>query len=180
MCMLSRAGNLYHHPRMSDLDQPSRQVTPSAPLYSVRGIIIATILGSLAAGVLMIAMNYLALGRASLAKSVGLSGVAIFLGFIGITLVLPQTLEIALLFTVAQAALAWFVADRLQGAAIDYHRERGQPMHSTARAALIGFLTGTTLFFLLILLTSIYLMITGQVPELPVQAPPAETPAPGI
>ena len=165
---------------MSDLDQPSRQAAPSAPLYSVRGIIIATVLGSLAAGVLMIAMNYLALGRANLAKSVGLVGIAIFLGFIGITLLLPQTLGIALLFTVAQAALAWFVADRLQGAAIAYHSEHGHPMHTSLRAALVGFLTGTTLFFMLILLTSLYMMITGQVPELPVQAPPAETPPGGV
>ena len=89
-------------------------MTPSAPLYSVRGIIIATILGSLAAGVLMIAMNYLELVRANLARSVGLSGVAIFLGFIGITLVLPQTLEIALLFTVAQALVDKFGGDSLQ------------------------------------------------------------------
>ena len=165
---------------MSDLDQPSRPVTPTAPLYSVRGIIIATILGSLAAGVLMIAMNYLALGRANLAKSVGLAGVAIFLAFIGITLLLPQTLGIALLFTVAQATLAWFVADRLQGAAISYHIEHGHPMHSSLRAALVGFLTGTTPFFMLILLTSIYMMATGQVSELPVQAPTTETPPAGI
>ncbi len=165
---------------MSDLDQPSPPPTPRAPLYSVRGIIIATVLGSLAAGVLMIALNYLALGRANLARSVGLTGVAIFLGFIGITLLLPQTLGVALAFTVAQAMLAWFVADRLQGASIAYHSGRGHPMHSSVRAALVGFLTGTTLFFMLILLTSLYLMITGQVPELPVQAPPAQAPAPGV
>lgn len=161
---------------MSELDQPSRQESPRAPLYTTRGIIIATVLGSLAAGVLMIALNYLALGRANLAKSVGLAGIAIFLGFIGITLILPQTLGVALLFTVAQALLAWFVADRLQGAAIRYHVEHGQPMHSSVRAALVGFLTGTTLFFVLIVLTSLYMMATGQVPELPPGAP-VEAPA---
>lgn len=156
---------------MSELDQPSQPVSPSAPLYTTRGIIIATIVGSLAAGVLMIALNYLALGRANLAKSIGLAGIAIFLGFIGITFVLPQTLGVALIFAVTQAFLAWFVADRLQGAALAYHTEHGHPMHSSVRAALVGFLTGTTLFFVLILLTSLFMMMTGQVPELPVQAP---------
>ena len=164
---------------MSDLDQLPRQEVPGAPLYSVRGIIIGTILGSLAAGVLMLALNYLALGRANLARSVGLAGIAIFLAFIGITLLVPQTLGVALLFTAAQAFLAYFVADRLQGAAIAYHSEHGRPMHSSLRAALVGFLTGTTLFFMLILLTSLYMMITGQVPELPVQPPPVEAPAQG-
>ena len=173
--------NLVHHRLMSDLDQPpqerqpdQRQLAQGAPLYSVRGIIIATILGSLAAGVLMIALNYLALGRASLAKTVGLAGLAVFLAFIGITMVLPQTLAVALAFTVAQALLAWFVTDRLQGAAISYHREHGYPMHSSVRAALVGFLTGTTLFFMLILLAILYMMLTGQVPDLPVEAPAAE------
>ena len=90
-------------------------------------------------------------------------------------MVLPQTLAVALAFTVAQALLAWFVADRLQGAAINYHREHGYPMHSSVRAALVGFLTGTTLFFMLVLLASLYMMLTGQVPDLPVEAPAAET-----
>ncbi len=165
---------------MSEHDQPSGQSSgyesPGAPLYSTRGIIIGTILGSLAAGVLMIALNYLALGRANLARSVGLIGVAIFLAFIGITFILPQTLGVALIFTVAQALLAWFTTDRLQGAVLDYHAEHGHPMHSSVRAALVGFLTGTTLFFVLILLTSLYMMMTGQVPDLPAQLP-AEAPA---
>ncbi len=128
----------------------------------------------------MLAMNYLAMGRANLAKSVGLTGVLIFLVFIGITMLMPQTLGVALAFTIAQATLAWFVADRLQGASIAYHSEHGQPMHSSVRAALVGFLTGTTLFFMLILLTSIYLMVTGQVPELPAQVPAPEGPAQGV
>jgi hypothetical protein len=152
---------------MSDLDQPSQHEHTGVPLYSLRGIVIATILGSIAAGVLMIALNYVALGRANLAKSVGLIGIGVFLAFIGITLLLPQTLAVAVLFTAGQALVAYFVADRLQGPAINYHREHGRPMHSSLRAALVGFLTGTTLFFLLIMLTAIFLAITGQVPEMP-------------
>jgi len=150
---------------MAHLDQPSQQHNTDMPLYSVRGIIIATILGSIAAGVLMIALNYVALGREHLAKTVGLAGIGIFLGFIGITLLLPQSLTVAFLFTAGQAFIAYFVADRLQGAAIAYHSEHGRPMHSSLRAALVGFLTGTTLFFMLILLTALYMTITGQVPE---------------
>ena len=40
-------------------------------------------------------------------------------------------------------------------------------MHSSMRAALVGFLTGTTLFFVLILLAALIMTITGQVPEAP-------------
>ena len=40
--------------------------------------------------------------------------------------------------------------------------------------AVVGF-TGTTLFFMLVLLASLYMMLTGQVPDLPVEAPAAET-----
>ena len=151
---------------MSDLDQPSQKHSSGLPLYSVRGIIIATILGSIAAGVLMIALNYVALGRKNLAKTVGLAGIGIFLGFIGITLLLPQTFVVAILFTAGQAFFAYFVADRLQGEAIAYHTAHGHPMHSSLRAALVGFLTGTTLFFMLIMLTALYMTLTGQVPEM--------------
>ena len=80
---------------MSHFDQPP---SPRAPLYSVRGIIIATVLGSIAAGVLMIALNYLALGRENLAKSVGLAGIGIFLAFIGIT---------AFVLPIAAAVVGW-------------------------------------------------------------------------
>ena len=55
---------------------------------------------------------------------------------------------------------------RLQGEAIAYHTAHGHPMHSSLRAALVGFLTGTTLFFMLIMLTALYMTLTGQVPEM--------------
>ncbi len=155
---------------MSDLDQPSSAGTGDAPLYGPRGIIIGTILGSLAAGVLMISLNYLALGRANLARSVGLAGIAVFLAFIGLTFLVPQTLGVALLLSVVQALIAYFLVDRLQGAAIAYHMSHGGRMHSSVRAALVGFLTGTTLFFVLIMLTALYLTATGQVPEGPAPA----------
>jgi len=156
---------------MSDFDQPPPASSPSAPLYSIRGIVIGTILGSLAAGVLMISLNYLALGRANLAKSVGLAGVAIFLAFIGLTFLLPQTLAMALLFSAIQAFIAYFLVDRLQGPVIAYHTEHGGPMHSSVRAALVGFLTGTSLFFILVMLGALWMTVTGQVPDLPQPEP---------
>jgi hypothetical protein len=162
---------LYHHPIMSDPDQPSESGRTNAPLYGSRGIIIGTILGSLAAGVLMVSLNYLALGRANLAKSVGLAGIAVFLAFLGVTFLVPQTLGVALLLSAVQAFIAYFLVDRLQGEAITYHIAHGGPMHSSLRAALVGFLTGTTLFFALVMIAALYMTVTGQVPEAAQPAP---------
>ena len=119
----------------------------------------------------MISLNYLALGRANLAKSVGLAGIGVFLAFIGVTFLVPQTLAVALLLSIIQAGIAYFLTDRLQGAAIAYHTEHGGSMHSNVRAAMVGFLTGTTLFFLLVILASLWMVVTGQVPDMPAGAP---------
>lgn len=163
----------YHHPTMTDIDQPSSSSRTGAPLYGPRGIVIGTIFGSLAAGVLMISLNYLALGRANLARSVGLAGVAAFLLFIGVSFLVPQSLVVALILSAIQAFIAYFLVDRLQGEAIRYHISQGGAMHSSLRAALVGFLTGTTLFFMLIMLTALYMSMTGQLPDSVPQIPAA-------
>lgn len=154
---------------MSDSDQPplERNGTTSGPLYSLQGIIMGTILGSLAAGVVMIYLNYRAMGRANLAKTVTTAGAALFLVVMGLATLSPNTLLMAFVFMAVQVAIAWFLTDRLQGAAISYHRSQGGAMHSNVRAAAVGFLTGMSLFFILILVSSSYLALTGQLPEPP-------------
>lgn len=163
------AVSVYHHPIMSDSDQPSigsnRATAPA--LYSVRGIVIGTILGSLAAGVVMIYLNYRALGRASLARTVSTVGAAVFFVVMGLATLMPNTLFMALVMMVVQVAIAYFLTVRLQGEAIAYHQERGGLMHGSGRAAAVGFLTGMALFFLLILGANLYLAVTGQLPEPP-------------
>ena len=124
-----------------------------------------TILGSLAAGIVMLYLNYRALGRANLATTIATWGAASFATVIGIASLTPNTLPMALLFMVLQAAIAYFLTGKLQGAAIRYHRQQGGAMHSNVRAAAVGFLTGMVMFMLLVLGTSLFLAMTGNLPE---------------
>ena len=54
---------------MSDSDQlPDRQ--SGASLYSVQGIVIGTVLGTLAAGIVMLFLNYRVLGNTNLSRAI--------------------------------------------------------------------------------------------------------------
>ncbi len=154
---------------MSDPYQPApaRSQPGDVALYSTQGILMGTILGSLAAGVVMIYLNYRALGRAGLATTLATWGTAIFLTIMVLSSLAPPTLTMGLVFMAAQVAIAYFLTEKLQGAAIRYHRERGGAMHSNVRAAGVGFLTGLSLFLLLVLGASLFLAATGNLPDPP-------------
>lgn len=124
-----------------------------------------TVLGSLAAGVIMLYLNYLALGRAGLARTVGVWGTALFLAVILLGTLVPNTAPVALVFVAIQAGIAYFVTERLQGAAIRYHQSQGGAMHSNLRAAMVGFLTALALFFLMVMVMSVVLAVTGGLPQ---------------
>jgi hypothetical protein len=127
-------------------------------LYSVQGVIIATVIGSLAAGILLVVLNYLALGSQGLARKVGSLGAVIFLLLMGVTLAFPtQNLGVTLAATVVQALIAYGMVETLQGATIRYHAstEPGR-MHSPFRAAAMGLLTALVIFSALVLMTMIF------------------------
>ena len=73
----------------------------------------------------------------------------------------PVTLTFTLLFGVLQAAIAFFLADRLQGPAIRYHQESGGQMHSEWRAAGMGVLTFLALGFISLNIAAILLAVMG-------------------
>lgn len=120
-----------------------------------------TILGSLAAGVVMLYLNYLALGRANLARTVSSWGVALFITMLIIAAFVPSNGIAALTFTLIQAGVAYFLAEKLQGDMIRYHRAQSGSMHSNVRAAGVGFLTGLALFCLLMVGTALWMLATG-------------------
>ncbi|MEM8767970.1 MAG: hypothetical protein AAGE43_11025 [Pseudomonadota bacterium] len=142
---------------------PSRPIA-SAPLYDLRGVLVGTLLGSLAGGVVLVYLNYLALGKAELARSVAIWGSGLFLGLILIGSFTPGNLTVALLSLVVQLVIAWFLTDRLQGDAIRYHEAQGGAMHGLGRAAAVGFLTGLAIFFLFLLVGMFFVALTGTVP----------------
>ncbi len=126
-----------------------------------------TVLGSLAAGIVMIYLNYLALGRQHLARTITIWGIALTVGLMTIAAFSPADPSIALLLTGVQAGIAYFLAERLQGAAIRYHRQRDGLMHSNLRALGIGLLTGTALFFVLVVVSAFWATLTGSIPAPP-------------
>ncbi len=128
-------------------------VSRGKSIYSVNGILIATFIGSLAAGIFLIYLNYLNLGYDKLAKLTVRWGVVGYMLIIALASMVPSSLMFVVVFTVLQTGLAGFAADRLQGVAINYHREQGGTIYSPLRAAGVGVFTGllfTVLYFLLI------------------------------
>ncbi|MCB1685523.1 MAG: hypothetical protein R3E82_07500 [Pseudomonadales bacterium] len=128
---------------MSDSDQPQGPVTRNGPsLYSVTGVVIGTFIGSLAAGVAMLYLNYRALGRDELARKVAIWGAVLCIVLIAATTQLPNSPATSFVMIGLQAAAAYFLTDRLQGAAIAYHVQNRGFLHSNLRAAGVGALTG--------------------------------------
>ena len=152
---------------MSDPYQPPTSELRRAgegSLYSVHGIVIASILGSLAAGVVMLYWNYRTLGRTQLALRWALWGAGIYTVLILIATLLPNTGVFILVYNVFQAIVAYFLASQLQGAAITYHQSQGGSMHSNMRAAGVGFATGIVLLFFFLLANALWTQLTGTLP----------------
>ncbi len=134
------------------------------PVYSIGGILAATVLGSLAAGIFLIFSNYMSLGNTRLAKLTLVWGLAGYALIIASASVLPNSPTLGALFIVLQTGLAGILADRLQGRAIEYHREHGGLMHSPLRAAGIGVLTGMVVLFVLVVLLLMWTILVGTAP----------------
>jgi hypothetical protein len=149
---------------MSDPYQPpsSQQRLTDKPLYSTVGIVFGTFIGSLAAGVVMMYLNYRTLGRDNLAKMIAIWGSAIFLVVTVIASFVPFNLAYGLLFAILQSAIAFFLADRLQGDALRYHQDNAGAMHSVLRAAGVGFLTGMVLAFISLNIAAIMVGLTAS------------------
>ena len=109
---------------MSDPYQPptsNTQQVGQPALYSLQGIIVATILGSLAAAVVILYLNYRSLNAQSLAQKTAVGGIIFYLLLIGVAALLPDSMLLSGVFIVVQTAVAYMVAHRLQGTAIAYH-----------------------------------------------------------
>jgi MFS family permease len=147
-----------------ELPTPGHKLTSAAPLYSVSGIVIGTVLGSLAAAIVMLNFNYRALGHQTLARKVAIWGSVVYLLLILLTAQIPPSMTVNLAVVSVQALIAYFASSTLQGAAISYHREHQGPIHSGWRAAGVGLLTGMTLLMMLWTATIIIASLTGELP----------------
>jgi len=153
---------------MSDPYQPpSSNIQPSniqrkgqPVLYSLHGIVIATVLGSLAAAVVILYLNYRSLNHQSLATKTAVGGTLAYLVLIAIAAFLPDSMMLGGVFILIQTSLAYFAASQLQGSAIAYHRERGGAMHSNLRAAGVGLLAGLGIIFVFLVLGTLLAVAT--------------------
>jgi hypothetical protein len=150
---------------MSDQYQLPSQNQPGSPvLYSVSGIVVGTVLGSLAAAVVMLHFNYRALGHHALARKVATWGSGLYVLLIVLTSQIPASMTVNLIVVGVQAMIAFFASSTLQGAAISYHREHGGSIHSNWRSAGVGLLTGMTLLMILWMATLVIAALTGELP----------------
>jgi hypothetical protein len=152
---------------MSDPYQPpssNLQRAHQPALYSLHGIVIATILGSLAAAVVLMFLNYRSLNSPALARKTALGGSVAYLVLIGLAALLPDSMLIGGLFIVVQTLLAFFAAQQLQGKAIAYHREQGGAIHSNWRAAGVAMLTGLGILFVFLIFGTLLGLAAGGLP----------------
>lgn len=166
--------SVYHHPVMTDPYQPSpqpQQNRRAAELYGVHGIVIGTLIGSLAAAVVMLYLNYQALGKIALARTIALWGAAFCVLLILLTTLLPNTPVTSVVMIGLQGGLAYFVTERLQGGAIDYHRRHAGRIHSSLRAAGVGALTGLAILVALLTMGTLWGIVAGVPATAPATTP---------
>ena len=126
------------------------------PLYTIDGIVIGTLLGSLIAGIYMMMSNYITLGSVKLARQTITVGMAIYALVLLASWAAPPSFWLALVFALGQALLAYVVAGRLQGASIRYYAERGSQVHGMFRSALVGVLAGIVSFTVVLVLYALF------------------------
>lgn len=129
-------------------------------LFTPAGIAVGTLLGSLIAAVMMMWMNYRVLGYRTLGNRFMAGGIlAYVLVLVGAT-ALPRTTTVGLALLGLQCVVAWWAANTLQGAAIDYHRAHGGAVHGLAVAATVG--------FVVFLVSTLMLVLIGRAFGLPI------------
>ena len=121
-------------------------------LYSLDGIVIGTLLGSLVAGVYMMMSNYITLGSARLARHTLTGGMVLYTLVLVAGWAAPQSFWVAFVFAVGQVLVAYLLASRLQGASIRYYAKRGLGVHTMFRAVLVGVLAGVLSLFVVLFL----------------------------
>lgn len=127
----------------------------SVRLYTPLGVAVGTLLGSLAAGAVLLWLNYRALGYRQLANKVAAGGLVLYLVIVLTASVLPDSRPLGMALVAAQTLLAYWAARLLQGEAVGYHLARGATAQSNLRAAGVGLLTGAAAVLVLLVVTSL-------------------------
>jgi hypothetical protein len=129
-------------------------------LFTPAAIALGTLLGSLVAAVVMLWLNYRALGYPALGNRIAAAGALLHLVVITAASALPNDMVLGLALVVGQVAAAYWTARLLMGNAIAYHRSQGHPLHGWAMAAATGLVAG--------LVSATLLLAIGGLLDLPI------------
>jgi hypothetical protein len=110
--------------------------TRGPELHSVKAIALATFLGSIFAGAVLLAINFRRLGKRGMVVPTILAGLAALAVLIGIGFAMPGAP--GFIFVIAQIALVRVVATKTQGEALQQHESRGGKIASGWKAAGVG------------------------------------------
>ncbi len=143
----------------------------SMRLYGPHAAAIATIMGSLVAGIVLAWINYRLLGRPDLARRVGWIGIVVQVLLLLVFSSLPPSQLVMVGLPLVQVAIAYWGMVYLQGRTIDWHLQAGATLHSSWRAVGMGLTVGFILFFAAVIVIGV-LVSTGFItPPEPVVTP---------
>lgn len=136
MCGHSSVSTMTECPACGErIPSGDERTTPTYALYTHGAIVLATFLGSLLAGGLLLAINLRRLGHFNKARNVLVLSVIVMVGFVVLVSQLPDDLNIPnLLFAIPQMFAIYWTAKMSQGSALQEHIAAGGRTASTWRA----------------------------------------------
>lgn len=160
--------NPYAPPASDESAPPPAPPAPDAiafeqPLFSPRQILVATLLGSLVAGIILMQGNFRAMRRGREARNTILYGALAVGALFALLIVLPDAIPKAPI-TIAAALAFYKLADSMQGDAFTQHRAAGGDRQSNW--VVFGLTIGTAAAVLVIL----FVAITAMMPRIDISA----------
>lgn len=152
----------------------------SMRLYGPHAAAIATIMGSLLAGIVLAWINYRVLGRPDLARRVGWIGIVVQIALLLVFSILPPNQLVMFGLPLVQVAIAYWGMVYLQGRTIDWHLQAGATLHTSWRAVGMGLAVGFVVFFAAVVVIGVLVstgFITPPEPVVTPVAPAATAPA---
>ena len=141
---MQEADDIYAPPQASLEDNTGGAA--AGALYSSRSVALATFLGSVLAGGVLLAINYRRLGRCAAAVQAIVAALLGEAAMFALAYVVPDTLHIPnIAYTLLQVFLMTALTTRLQGPALRAHLEAGGHLGSGWSAAGLGLLLGVGL-----------------------------------
>ena len=147
----------------------------SMRLYGPHAAAIATIMGSLIAGIVLAWINYRVLGRPDLARHVAWIGIVVQIVLLLVFTSLPPGPLVMFGLPLLQTAIAYWGTVTLQGRTIDWHLQAGATLHTSWRAVGMGLAVGFVIFFVAVIVIGVLVSMGFITPPEPVITPVAPT-----